>query len=77
MAPDFEFSHLLVNFAFQILIYLDDFLFVSYDNFPYAQALLGLLPWAFHAFSLTLHSNKCDWVAGVPAFWFRIPALSS
>ena len=60
MAHDFEFGHQLAEFDFQVLVYLDDFLFVSYDTFPHVQALLVLLRQVFRTFGLTLHPDKCD-----------------
>ena len=62
MALNFEFSCQLADFDYWVLIYLDDFLFVSYDSFPHVQALLGLLRWVFRTFGLILHPDKCDWV---------------
>ena len=66
----------MAEFDFQVLVYLDDFLFVSYDAFPRAQALLALLRRVFRAFGLTLHPDKCDWVPrrAVDFLGFRLAA---
>lgn len=60
VAPDFEWSPRLARFDYRVLAYLDDFLFVSYENFSRSQALMRLLRRLFRAFAITLHPDKCD-----------------
>ena len=60
VARAFPWSRELASYNFRVLVYLDDFLFVSYESYHRLQALLHLLRRLFHAFGVALHPLKCD-----------------
>lgn len=58
VAPDFKWSHILAKFDFNLLVYLDDILFVSYMSPRRTRQLIRLLRFLFQLFGLTIHPDK-------------------
>ena len=62
VAPQFDLSHLLAAYEYDILIYLDDILFVSCMPYRCSVACISLLQRIFDLFGLTVHPTKSVFV---------------
>lgn len=58
VAPDFEFSKLLAEFDFSLIVYLDDILFLSHMDYHRTAQLIDLLLQLFRLFGLQVHPSK-------------------
>ena len=58
MAPSFIYSQLLAQYDYQLLVYMDDILLVSYMDNKRTSALLALLRELFDLFGIQVNCSK-------------------
>jgi hypothetical protein len=58
VAPNFVWSKRLAQFDYQILVYMDDLLFLSYEDDSTTTTLIELLRHLFDMFGLTINEKK-------------------
>lgn len=58
VAPDFKYSHILAEFDFNLVAYMDDLLIVSYMSHARTKRLLRLLVMLFDLFGISINQDK-------------------
>ena len=58
MAPSFIYSQLLAQYDYQLLMYMDNILLVSYMDNKHTSALLALLRELFNLFGIQVNYSK-------------------
>lgn len=55
VAPECSFSHELAHYDYELIVYMDDILIASYENFARTELLFSLLSTIFREFGVCIN----------------------